>query len=869
MSSFLINARRGARASTSIFRQYFSRRPSVWFTSLELGAVVIFALWIGIALKHLENRRIDFDGAKRDLQNFSLLLEDSVLRSIEELDKALLYLRNSIQKTGNAIDYNKIVGTSDILSSLIVQVAIIDADGIMRASNIGPQPAPAIDLSDREHFIFHVNNVTDTIFISKPVIGRVSGKWSVQLTRRYLKANGQFGGVVVASFDPSHFKNLFSLVDLGPGAVYSLIGIDGIIRAVGGQPRPEFGLGQDLSQVVQFERLENRVSDTFWGPFTAGGARDLIVLRRVAGHPLRVAARIPYETVYKDATHHLLMMSSIGGLLSLLIWFGARRAWGIELQGHQRAAELFSTNVALRESHEQLGNLVSDIKRSEADARHQQLLFQSVFQSTPDGLVLVDFDRKVVNINPGFSQIFGYTIEDLRGHSSECLYQAEVDYDTVSAHIEAGLIGPILNAVHCVRKNGEVFPIQMTVSELVSPSGAVLGHLGVIRDVAIEQKREGALREKQRIEALGRLTGGIAHDFNNLLTVISGNLQLVRMDPDPERRMRYLAESELAIDMGARLNQRLMTFANQRNLDPVPVDLNDLLNGMLDLVQRSIGEKIYMTANLAASLPVVRLDASEMESALLNLALNARDAMENGGELSIGTSNVHIDALDISQGDLEPGKYVQLVVTDTGAGMSEEVLSRAFEPFFTTKSDGKGTGLGLTTIHGFIKQSGGFVRLASKPGHGTSVSIYLPSLETENNIGSSPGKLQSKARGSGEFILLVEDNPAVRRVTMERLQVLGYRVIESASGFEALDVISRGKPIDLVFSDIVMPGGVSGFELAKRLSQTRPELRVLLTSGFPDELARQEAPDLKRRVVLRKPYSQDELARAMSEALEN
>jgi diguanylate cyclase (GGDEF)-like protein len=321
-------------------RHYFLHRPKSWLTSIELGGIVIVLLWIGIAVKHLENRALDLDGEKRDLQNFALLFEENVLRSIGEMDKALLYLRRSIEMTKGQVDYGSIVGTADILSNLIVQVAIIDANGIMRASNVGPQPAPATDLSDREHYRFHVGNDTDQLFISKPLIGRASGKWSVQLTRRFLQQDGTFGGVVVASFDPDHFKKFYGRVDLGQGATYLLIGTDGVVRASSSNLGAASSLGQSHSPSIQLNWLNNAPSDTFWDASATKGGPELVIQRRVAGHPLNVIARVPQQTVFADSTRNLHMMSVVGILFSLLIASVTRRAWILELQGKQKADQL-------------------------------------------------------------------------------------------------------------------------------------------------------------------------------------------------------------------------------------------------------------------------------------------------------------------------------------------------------------------------------------------------------------------------------------------------------------------------------------------------------------------------------------------------
>lgn len=387
------------------------------------------------------------------------------------------------------------------------------------------------------------------------------------------------------------------------------------------------------------------------------------------------------------------------------------------------------------------------------------------------------------------------------------------------------------------------------------------------------EESQTALARLQRMEALGQLTGGVAHDFNNLLTVISGNLQLIGMDLQDSRLTKYLDEAERAAEMGARLNQRLMTFAKQRRLAPVPVNLNDQVIGVRELLRRSLGENILLSTDLADELWTVRADPSEIENALVNLAINARDAMPEGGKLMVATRNAEIGPGEARvEAGLTPGRYVQLTVSDTGCGMTPEVKTHAFEPFFTTKGHGKGTGLGLATIYGFVTQSGGHVVLDSEPGRGTAISIYLPMLEVEAGDACPDGGEVPLCPARGETILVVEDNPAVRRVTVERLTRMGYATREAADGDAAIHLIERlmaeGAPLDLVFSDVVMPGTVSGFDLARQSAARWPSLKVVLTSGYAPGESEGATSGAQSLEILRKPYSQTALEQAIRRALE-
>ena len=322
---------------------------------------------------------------------------------------------------------------------------------------------------------------------------------------------------------------------------------------------------------------------------------------------------------------------------------------------------------------------------------------------------------------------------------------------------------------------------------------------------------EIVVRKSQRMEAIGQLTGGIAHDFNNLLTIITGNHELLEMELEDAEQNDLLARANNAALMGARLTNRLLTFARRRRLDPVVLDLNEQVLGMAELLRRTLGETVALGTLLAPRLWPTRADPSEVENAVLNLAINARDAMPTGGKLVIETRNVVLDERMIaSEVGVEPGDYVRLSVSDTGIGMTPEVLARVFEPFFTTKEPGKGTGLGLSVIYGFVKQSGGHVTLYSEQGKGTTVNLYLPRTLSESEQEASGGPREAVTALAGETILLVEDNAQVRSVTARRLQNLGYAVVEAENAAAAIELLRSRSDIDLIFSDVVMPGGMSG-----------------------------------------------------------
>jgi CheY-like chemotaxis protein len=370
------------------------------------------------------------------------------------------------------------------------------------------------------------------------------------------------------------------------------------------------------------------------------------------------------------------------------------------------------------------------------------------------------------------------------------------------------------------------------------------------------------------MEAVGQLTGGIAHDFNNLLTIILGNAELMQEALARARpALRAMADTVFgAAHRGAGLTRRLLAFARKQNLEAAPVDLNELVVGMGDLLHRSLGGHIVAKHRLADELPLALADRSQIENALLNLAINGRDAMTGGGVLTIETAAAHLDETYAAANDIDAGDYVMLAVTDSGAGMPPEVVERVFEPFFTTKEVGRGTGLGLSMVYGFVKQSGGHMRVYSEVGHGTTVKIFLPPAAAGAPSAEPPASAQDLP-GGGETVLVVEDDPQVRRLTAHRLGDLGYRVIECADGPGAMAILESAQPIDLLFTDVVMPGGLNGRELAGTARRRRPNLKILLTSGYAEAALADRAADDETFTILTKPYNRRALAERIRSVL--
>ncbi|MBR0673694.1 response regulator [Roseomonas soli] len=368
-------------------------------------------------------------------------------------------------------------------------------------------------------------------------------------------------------------------------------------------------------------------------------------------------------------------------------------------------------------------------------------------------------------------------------------------------------------------------------------------------EIARREAAEESLRNAQRLEGLGRLTGGVAHDFNNLLTAILGTARALERhlgERADERTKRLIAATVTAVDRGARLNASLLAFARRQPLTLTSVDANALLRDFLPLLRRALDESITVELALDQKLPTCSADAAQLEAALLNLAINARDAMPRGGKLRIVTRRAWLQEQALAgNADAQPGPYVAIEVRDTGQGMVPEVRERAFEPFFTTKDPGQGTGLGLSQVFGFVRQIGGHVAIQSAPGRGTTVSLYLPlGSATDAGAGAGAGGSTAPARhaahsGAGLSVLVVEDEPVVRAVAVDMLQDAGFAVLAAQDGPTALALLEEGAQVDILFSDVVMPGGMTGVDLARAARRLRPEIGVLLASGYAAEVLAQ------------------------------
>ena len=555
---------------------------------------------------------------------------------------------------------------------------------------------------------------------------------------------------------------------------------------------------------------------------------------------------------------------------------------GIELTALRKDKSEFPIELMLSPLESADGILVTaairDItvrKAAEMHLAQMEGRYRGLLEAAPDAMVVVNQAGEIVLLNLQAEKQFGYSRDELVGQKVTNIIPRGFAERLIADELrsaEEALAQQIGTGIELIaqRKDGSEFPIELMLSPLESDGGILV--TAAIRNIATRRQLEQQLRQVQKMEAVGQLTGGVAHDFNNLLTVITCTIECIAEQVIGDPGLAAMARSiDEAAERGAQLTQRMLAFARKQPLHSSVLDLNDVATSMVEMLRRMLGEDIDVRTMLGDKLWQATADINQVEDAILNLAVNARDAMPTGGKLVIETDNVHFDAYYAGQfEEVAPGDYVSISVTDSGTGMPAEVAERAFEPFFTIKEVGRGTGLGLSMVYGFAKQSRGHVSIYSEMGHGTSIKLFLPRATVDAQGKAMIISTVAPVGGRGsERILVVEDDAGVRNIVVQMLKGLGYQIREAVNAKDALAVIESSEEIDLLFTDIVMPGGMSGWELAEAAHLQRPLLKTLFTSGYSDRVLKERARVGADVALLTKPYRARSLGQAIRAVLDN
>ena len=817
-----------------------------------LPVLIVIVLAWGLAERSVRHdRQSGFESNIKTGREMAAFLSREVREAIRYGDNYALALRRAyVEGNRSVAAVNRLIEVMPYDVEKISHVTLLDAEGKPLLNSIGPL-VPGVSAADRDYFRFVRDHEGDPVYVSEPLKGRVSGKTILRVVRRITLTDGSFGGAIFAAIEVQHIENLFKLMGSASSAApaFMLLGTDRILRA---SSRPDTApLMDSFDKAGLWQAVEKSEQGVLLFQESSAGVTRFHGFHHLAGYPLVAVSSFASIDITEGLAQYNkrpYRMAFVATLVVLILVFAFRR--------------LVQTKNRLK---------VDVIARHKAEsvAEEKSALLQAVFDNMAQGLLVYDPDERLAAFNDKYVEITGLPKNFL---------ELGMDRDVVNRfRAERGDFGPgdveqHLREVRESAADGEARRVERISSNgsphihmrNMMPDG---GRVITVTDITDRLEVEKQLRQAQKMEAVGQLTGGVAHDFNNLLGVTLGNVELAEIatrDGDDVRS--FLAGIKRATERGASLTSQLLAFSRQQTLFPKVVDLGDLVRGTSGLLHTALGATVEVDIRSEADIWSCEVDPGLLENATLNLALNARDAMPNGGKLTIQTGNITVDDDYVgAPEELLPGDYVVVVVTDSGTGMGKEETARVFEPFFTTKDVGKGSGLGLSMVYGFVKQSGGHVTIYSEEGVGTSVRMYLPRFD-KGVRPAEPADHEEAPKARGECILILEDDPDLRCLAEDMLITLGYRVITAAAAAAAAEVMRR-EAVDLILSDVVLPGGTSGPEFIAQARASRPGLKVIFMSGYPAEAMYGGKSLGGEDVLIQKPFKLHALAQALHKAI--
>ena len=821
-------------------------------------AILVVLLGAGLWWRHAEGLK----SGQRRAENLTLILADHLARTVGAIDTALGQLAVHGQRVGGprapAEAWTPVLSAAATGLAGVGSLSVVDDAGTITYSTI----AEIVGQSRRELFSFRqmASDASGGLVADTPFTAR-GGRLLIPFGRRLTTPEGRFNGGVVATFEPERLRDFYRSVDVGSaGSVWVLHPAGHVLFREPSRADP-MGQSAEKNPILQQQRAGDPVG-FLHAPLEAGGQPYLSAYRTIASPPLVVAVSLAEADVLAGWRRELLIAGGLVSIMGLLLLLSGQ--WiNREIDARAKA------DARLLAQADALSTTVAERDAANAELRANQARFQAIMDHTPLTVGVRDLTGHHIFINRAFERFLdrpaasalGKTLEELVSPEMCALLTAD-DADVTERK------QPIQREIVWPRPDGDRTLLAVKFP-ILDAAGAVVAIGRVGADVTEQKRAEAELAHSQKMDAVGQMTGGVAHDFNNLLTAILLNADvLVQHLPDGDP-LRTVAEGTLkAAERGAALTSRLLAFSRRQMLEPQSTDVNKLVAGIEQLVRRTVGDHVEVSLLLGGDVWPAIVDRGQLETAIVNLAANARDAMPDGGRLTLETGNIELDdGYTALHPDVKPGEYVMVAVGDTGSGMSAEVAARAFEPFFTTKEVGRGTGLGLSMVYGFAKQSAGHVKIYSELGIGTVVRLYLPRSGAPQVEAAAPSGTAALPTGT-ETILFVEDDELVRTQTEKQLSGLGYRVIAAVNAADAIARVRDGLKPDLLFTDVVMPGGMNGRQLADQLTGEISGLKVLFTSGYTHGVMAGQSTSIPPGQLLNKPFRRRDLALKVREALD-
>jgi PAS domain S-box-containing protein len=825
-----------------------------------LFVCVFLILTSVLAASLVFHRNAALEDGQRRAEDLAFILSDHFTRTTSAIDTTLSQITLLRRTLGQATVWGPILESARSGVSGVAILVVLDAKGTIIESTL-PQ---ILGQTRAETYLYRrLSGEADAGLVADPPLrGRLSGQWVIPFGRRLVDGDGAFAGAIVATLEPERLRGFYRTIDVGREGFISVLHPN---RSVLFREPSRTGdttgeLANENPLLAEQRRFPN--SGFVRSSLEQGGQIYLSAYRRIINPELIIAVSLAESEVLAawraDATIAATVLAGFGILLII--------AWRLITREFRARAKVERQIVA---QAEELAAAMDRHEQSDAALRASQAQFQSIMDHAPMMFSLRDLEGRFTFINPSYVAFAGHEKDEIIGRTIAQLRSQEYS-DNIAVQDRAVIEGRrAMQWEMTMSKPNGVRTVLVIKFPVYDHAGKIVSVGSILADITDQKRAETHLAQAQRIEAVGQLTGGIAHDFNNLLTSILLNADVLATVIEDEN-IRPMAEAvRQAAERGADLTRRLLAFGRRQVLEPRPTNVKELLTVMEPLMHRTLGAHIEISSKHATDLWPATVDPGQLENAVLNLAVNARDAMPDGGRITIETLNAVLDAHEAEiNPEIKPGDYVVVAIHDTGCGMPPDVVARAFEPFFTTKDVGKGTGLGLSMVYGFVKQSGGHVRLSSEVGGGTVVRLYLPRSAVAGATLDAARAAPLALPSGEETILFVEDDPMVRQHTERQIVALGYRVVTAENAAAALAHVEEGCEPDLLFTDIVMPGGVNGRQLAQKLRRRWPALRVLYTSGYARGTLDVDGEQVPSKYVLGKPYRRSDLASKLREVLD-